>query len=411
MKYTEVDPVFSTDRRTVLRAAAVLGATSGGLLQYGAAPAHATSTTAAGGPVVLMGIDAEDGGVGGHGPISAYVSVMNSILGQVSNGGSGILVIGENGPAVTEFWDEVGRQTGESVTYISGAYTISNQRFSGFAMLAVVSSYPGTVDGMRQAENDALAGRAADVAAFVNGGGGLFGSSQTNFTNAWAYVGSLGSFSIVTGQNYDNIDPTTDGTSVGVTDVLDVYAWHDAFTEWPPFLNVLAWRTGMVDKEAAALGGAKVVIGTCSQTYDLCAGQDIAAGSLTVTETSDGYDVTYETSDDWSLVETHLDVGDEFGDFHTSRKGNPKIGRFDYAETHDGVTSYTYNVSLDDPQLDDVDAESDCVLFAAHAVVEKQVDDEVVSETAWACADQDDAVSFVDGKGGSWATYVRLCCD
>ncbi|MFK4998901.1 hypothetical protein ACI2OX_21215 [Bacillus sp. N9] len=48
----------------------------------------------AGGPLILMGIDAEDGGVNGHGPIANYIQVVNSILSNVSNGGSGILVIG-----------------------------------------------------------------------------------------------------------------------------------------------------------------------------------------------------------------------------------------------------------------------------------------------------------------------------
>lgn len=39
-----------------------------------------------------MGIDAEDGGPGGHGPITTYEDVVNSILSNVTNGGSGILV-------------------------------------------------------------------------------------------------------------------------------------------------------------------------------------------------------------------------------------------------------------------------------------------------------------------------------
>ncbi|MCH8164942.1 MAG: hypothetical protein IH889_04970 [Planctomycetes bacterium] len=51
------------------------------------------------GPLVLMGIDAEDGGPGAHGPISVYESVLTNgsltgILDNVTNGGSGILVIG-----------------------------------------------------------------------------------------------------------------------------------------------------------------------------------------------------------------------------------------------------------------------------------------------------------------------------
>ena len=49
------------------------------------------------GPIVLMGLDAEDGGPEVHGPISVYVDVVNHILSQATylgNTGSGILVIG-----------------------------------------------------------------------------------------------------------------------------------------------------------------------------------------------------------------------------------------------------------------------------------------------------------------------------
>src|SRR3972149_9848441 len=47
------------------------------------------ASAAVGGPVVLMGIDAEDGGVGGHGPISVYGDVVSRILAEVKNGGPG----------------------------------------------------------------------------------------------------------------------------------------------------------------------------------------------------------------------------------------------------------------------------------------------------------------------------------
>jgi hypothetical protein len=47
-----------------------------------------------GGPLVLMGIDAEDGGLGGHGPITAYRDVVNNILLRTTKPGTGILVIG-----------------------------------------------------------------------------------------------------------------------------------------------------------------------------------------------------------------------------------------------------------------------------------------------------------------------------
>ena len=52
------------------------------------------SGSAAAGPVILMGIDAEDGGPGGHGPITVYENVVTNLLNGVTNMGSGVLVIG-----------------------------------------------------------------------------------------------------------------------------------------------------------------------------------------------------------------------------------------------------------------------------------------------------------------------------
>jgi hypothetical protein len=141
-----------------------------------------------GGPVVLMGIDAEDGGVGGHGPISVYDDIVNSILAEVGNGGSGILVIGggKGEDDVTEFWDQIAIDTGEAVTYVNGDANIAAQSFDGFAMIAIASSEEETGSGgLTQDENDALAGRLADIAAFVNSGGGLLGFSQAGFTNPY----------------------------------------------------------------------------------------------------------------------------------------------------------------------------------------------------------------------------------
>lgn len=89
-----------------------------------AKPASAVS----GGPVVLMGIDAEDGGPGGHGPIANYVSVVNDVLGDATNGGSGILVIGGGkhpGDGPTTFWNAISISAGVAVTYVNGAANIT----------------------------------------------------------------------------------------------------------------------------------------------------------------------------------------------------------------------------------------------------------------------------------------------
>jgi hypothetical protein len=225
-----------------------------------------------GGPIVIMGIDAEDGGVGDHGPISVYVSVMNSILANATNGGSGILVIGGGkSPTddVTTWWDALGAGTGQTITYVNGAANITAQSFAGFKVIGVASGDGETSDGgLTAAESDALAGRQADIASFVNTGGGLLVFAQDfdeATTSQYAFLGGIGTFSFVTDLGYDDIAPTADGTAIGITDDLDVSAWHDVYLTFPSFLNVLAVADDSSDEESfgkvAALGGANVIIG------------------------------------------------------------------------------------------------------------------------------------------------------
>ncbi len=213
---------------------------------------------AVGGPIVLMGIDAEDGGVGGHGPITNYVAVVNSILGSVSNGGNGILVFGANGSNPRNFWNAIDAAiAGHPVTYVSGASNINAQSFTGFAMIAVVSDYTNTAGGLTPQENSALGARKADVAAFVNNGGGLLGFSSASFgPAAYPYLADLGSFTFGS-SGYSNINPTPDGTAIGVTNALDVCCWHDVYLTFPSFLKVLATDPS---GRAAAIGGGNVVI-------------------------------------------------------------------------------------------------------------------------------------------------------
>ncbi len=218
------------------------------------------------GPVVLAGIDAEDGGPGGHGPIDNYIKLAKSILAKVGNGNSAFLVIGAGKNSfddVTVMWDAVAAGTGRAVTYVNGPSDISNQSFSGFAMIAVASSVHETPSGgLTDEENAALIARSTDVATFVNIGGGLLGFSQTGLSAPWAYVASIGAFEQNTGLGYDNVNPTPDGETVGITDALDICCWHDEFTAWPDWLQVLAYNAQSAEDPlgAAALGGSSVTV-------------------------------------------------------------------------------------------------------------------------------------------------------
>jgi len=215
-----------------------------------------------GGPVVLMGIDAEDGGVNGHGPIGNYVSVVNSVYNQATNTGNNVLVIGGGKNAsdnVTTFWDAIDAASPAfTVTFVNGAAAISAQSFAGFKMIAVVSDDVNTFNGgLTQAENDALATRQAAVAAFINGGGGLLGFTS-DFPNAYPYLAGIGGFTFNHPGQYDNITPTATGTAIGITDALDICCWHDEYITFPSFLQILA--TNVATGSPAAIGGANVFI-------------------------------------------------------------------------------------------------------------------------------------------------------
>lgn len=219
-----------------------------------------SNAAVSGGPIILMGIDAEDGGPGGHGPIATYVGVVNSLLSNATSG-SGILVLGggkSGGDNVTAFWNAIAAGTGQAVTYANGA-TLGTVSFAGFEIIAVVSDVGNTGSGgLTQAENDLLSPRDQDFADHVNNGGGLLGFSQTGLAAPWyPYLDAIGSFVMTAGGGSD-VTATPEGTTVGISDSLDVCCWHDDYVAFPDFLVPLAHYAGTTN--IGAIGGAKVII-------------------------------------------------------------------------------------------------------------------------------------------------------
>jgi len=219
-----------------------------------------------------MGIDGEDGGPGGHGPIAVYETIVTNVQSQVANGGSGILVVGGGKSptdSVTEFWNQLSTDTGIAVTYVNGAANIASQSFAGFAIIAVAGGDSDTGGGVTNEESVALATRSFDIATFVNAGGGLFVFQQGSITAAYGFLGDIGTFvaepiDFSTGSDTD-VDITSAGITAGLNDQLDVCCWHDQFSTFPSFLTVLA--TYVVTEpgapaQVAALGGANVQIPT-----------------------------------------------------------------------------------------------------------------------------------------------------
>jgi hypothetical protein len=243
-----------------------------------ASPTYAQS----GGPVVLMGIDAEDhwrvsvDGTesGQHGAVGNYVTLVRELLARTNGGRTGLLILGGGKAAsddVTTFWTRVAADTGQPVTFAhcdeesdDECALLGSVRFAGFALLVVVSDENNTPSGgLTDDENEVLADRQREFAAFVNGGGALLGlTSDFSDDEAYGYVAGLGAFEIETDIEppYRNILPVGgDAAQLGISDSLDVCCWHDVFTEFPDFLQVLALDVDVTGRPAA-IGGVSVHI-------------------------------------------------------------------------------------------------------------------------------------------------------
>ena len=97
--------------------------------------------------------------------------------------------------------------------------------------------------------------------------------------------------------------------------------------------------------------------------YTLFAGQDIDVGVVKVANDENYLYVKYETVEGWEMTETHLHVGCNLDDFPLNKKGNPRVGHFEYGEPLDpAATEWTQMISL-------AGLDCDSVVIAAHAVV------------------------------------------
>jgi hypothetical protein len=132
---------------------------------------------------------------------------------------------------------------------------------------------------------------------------------------------------------------------------------------------------------AAAVAGEPLVI-------PLIAGQHIEVGTVTVTNTETAIVVVYETTGEWGITETHLDVALDYSGLHTNGAGNPVPGNFSYFTSHPEAV---YSVSY---VIDGLEWSAGMEIYiAAHAVVVSQQG----GETAWA--------GDLDFPGNNWAVY------
>jgi len=144
---------------------------------------------------------------------------------------------------------------------------------------------------------------------------------------------------------------------------------------------------------------------SCGETtvVSLIAGQHIDVGTVSVSNDETYLYVTYETTGDWYLTETHLYVGAE-SDIPLSGGGNPKMGHFPYSDPHGITQSYTYQVDLS--TLDDT------FVVIAHAVVDKIVNGETIisEETGYGCIDEN-TEWFPGKRWGCYFEYTKQECE
>lgn len=144
----------------------------------------------------------------------------------------------------------------------------------------------------------------------------------------------------------------------------------------------------------AALGlvsvnGRASAAGT-TESFTLYAGQNIAAGTVDVSNDATNLYVTFNLSGDWCMTESHVAVATDPSGIPQTKTGNPIPGQFPYQHSYGScVTTDTYTIPLDTwtagTSLD----------IAAHAALFDTATYAV--ESGWAGSQ--------DFSGKNWATY------
>lgn len=259
----------------------------------------------AGGPVILMGLDSEqEPGSSNHGTPEEHAAMVESLLDSVTNGGEGILVLGD-GSNIRDYWEgdvSDAPNVDQDVTFVGGAQNIRETDFGGYAMIGVASSTNEIPSGLTSDENQAIIDRADDIAGFVNDGGALLGKTQDGFGNdAWAYVDPFGNFETGSANN-SNVYVTEAGTDLGLTqDGMDGWCcYHEVFLNFPDFFEVLLRRNDE-NGDANAIGGERVVIErTVAMTITGWDGIEVGQ--------TEQYDVEVENQSQEDVIEGSFDI-------------------------------------------------------------------------------------------------------
>ena len=94
-------------------------------------------------------------------------------------------------------------------------------------------------------------------------------------------------------------------------------------------------------------------------------GEGIDVGDVTVTNNATHIVVEFTTTGGWCMAETHLHIETDESPIPLTKKGNPKVGKFDNSIEHEScVTEYTYVIPF-------IAVPGTEVIVAAHAAVQE----------------------------------------
>lgn len=94
---------------------------------------------------------------------------------------------------------------------------------------------------------------------------------------------------------------------------------------------------------------------------DMIAGQHTDVGNVNVYDDGDTLYVTFTTTGDWVITETHVEIVDMVDThFPLTKKNNPKVGHFTYSDEHDYETEVVWEIE---------DVWDGTIYVGAHAVV------------------------------------------
>lgn len=213
---------------------------------------------AQGGPVLVLGIDAEDGGPNGHGPLTAYRAIVDAMLSNTTNSApTDVLVVGVkgSGPLLAFYSALLNQPPARSRTFVAGG-AISAVPFNNYKLIIVVTSGQHVPGGLDPTENVILNQRKNDIRAFINCGGGLLAFSgpmnTATFPQWYNYLDlpGLGPITYQDGGTFNNVVMDNAGAAgLGITVPMNQLLassgdlWHTMFPSFPTALPSVAHRT------------------------------------------------------------------------------------------------------------------------------------------------------------------------